>query len=452
MNYIKNRETILSHGNRRLRECVLDILDNGIFYADPYSKTRQLMHLAGDILTVGDREYDLRMHNHIYVVGAGKATFPIAKALEDILGDRIEDGVIICKYGQEGTLDKMKLRLASHPLPDQEGYEAAKEMMELAKKTQKGDIVIAAVTGGSTALMPCPPEGITIDEKRKAFQLLLRSSANIVEMNMVRKHMTRSKGGFLAKTIHPEASIINITVSDVIGDPLDYITCPTVADTSTFDDARAVLTKYGLWDKFPKSIADYIQNGNVENETPKDFSDRDIVSHIIVKGDSACIGAYEKARELGFNAMIVSTMFEGESKELGSMFASMGKEILHNNRPIPRPCIIIGGGEGTMKINIPNPGEGGPNQQFALAAATWLEDAPGVVISSIDTDGTDGVSKLAGGIVDCSTMKKAREIGLDIFQCMADFSDSVGLRALGDEIYTGATGTNVNDLKILAVE
>ncbi len=450
MNFIKNKETLLSHGNRKLRADVLDIIEHGLYRADPYVATKNLVYIDGDVLIAGRNQFDLNLHKRIFVVGAGKATYPIAKALEEILGNRITDGVITCKHGQEGMLKHARLYHGGHPTPDEGGHLATCEMMKLARKTQPDDIVFSCMTGGMTSLMPYPPEGITIAEKNAAYKVLLRSSANIIEMNMVRKHMTRSKAGFLAMEIDKKAVIINLTVSDVIGDPLDYITDPTVPDTSTFDDARAVMTKYKLWNMVAPSIAAYLKKGNIENETPKSLP-HTIHTHIIVRGDVGCVGAYEKAKELGYNAMILSNMFEGESRELGAMFAAIAKEVAINNRPLTTPCVFIGGGEATMKINIPDPGMGGPSQQFALAAATWLNGYDNIVIAGIDTDGTDGPSDMAGGIVDSSTIKKAAELGIDIYDYMDRYDDTVAITALGDAVYTGATGTNVNDLKVIAV-
>lgn len=269
-------------------------------------------------------------------------------------------------------------------------------------------------------------------------------------MNMVRKHLTKSKAGFMAMAMSPDAIIINLTVSDVIGDPLDYLTDPTVPDTSTFDDARAVMDKYKLWDKVAPSIAEYLRNGNETNETPKSLPQK-IYNHIIVRDDVACVGAMEKAKELGYNSMILSNMFEGESKELAAAFAAIAKEAALRGRPLKPPCVFIGGGEATMKINIPNPGMGGPSQQFALAASTWLDGIENIVIVGIDTDGTDGPSDKAGGIADSTTYVRAQEMGLNVYDYMARFDDMAALMKLGDVIYTGATGTNVNDLKVIVV-
>ena len=344
-----------------------------------------------------------------------------------------------------------RLYLSSHPVPDEAGYAACKELMKIARQTREGDLVFSISTGGSTSLMPYPVEGVTIEEKRQTGLALLRSGANMWEMNYVRKHLTQAKAGFLAKAIHPLVPILNLGVADGIGQGEDLCVEPTVPDDSTFADAQNVLTKYHLWDKIPASVASYIRNGTPDQETPKDLSDRMIYNYLLVHVDKATEGAYQKALEMGFHAMILSTFIEGESRELGGLMAAIGKEILDYDRPIQKPAAIISGGESTMKINIPNPGQGGPSQQFALAAATWLRESRQIVIAGVDTDGTDGPTDLAGGIVDSSTIRRADELGLDLFAYMDDFNDSAALRALGDAIYTGGTGTNVNDLRVMLV-
>lgn len=448
---IKNREELLSHGNTTLRAKAMDIVEHALYAADPYIKTADLVHLEGDTLVVGDRSFDLNVYRRIYVIGAGKATYPIAKALEDILGDRITDGVVTCKYGQQGTLDRCRLRFASHPIPDEAGHAAAREMMELIRQTQENDIVFSISTGGSTALMPYPVDGVTIEDKRKTGQLLLRCGANMWEMNYVRNHLTQIKAGFMGKIIHPRAVILNLGVSDGIGQDDELCVDTTTVDPSTFDDARSVLTKYHLWDAVPESVASYIRNGTPEQDLPKDLSDHIIYNYLIVPVDTAVEAAYGKAQEFGFNTMILSTFIEGDSRELGGFLGAVALEIKHHGRPLSKPAAIIVGGESMQKMNIPNPGEGGPSQQLALAAAACLDGKDDIVVCSVDTDGTDGPTDLAGGLVDSSTMARARELGIDLYAHMDAFNDSVALRALGDSVYTGATGTNVNDLRIILV-
>jgi len=450
MSYIKNKNTLLSHGNIGLRRAALDIVDYALAKADPYFAVMKLVSLEGDILHVGGIRIDLKKTGRIFLLGTGKATFPITRALEEILGDRIDDGVIICKRGQEGALSHARLYFSSHPIPDEAGYEAAREALALAQRTQPGDLVFACITGGSSALMPYPVDGITLEEKKMVNRLLLTCGANIIEINAVRKHLSRIKGGWLAKAVHPQAHLINLTVSDVIGDPLDYITCPTVPDTSSFDDARRTLTKYELWDKVPASVSRYLKEGGPSRETPKDLSDHHIDNFIIVPGTAACDGAAERARELNFETMILSTMFEGESRELGGTFAAIAKEILMSGRPLKPPCALIGGGETTVKITS-EAGQGGPNQEFALGASLWIDQIGDVVIVGQDSDGTDGPTDIAGGIVDNWTVSRAWSLGIDIYEALSRHDVTPVLLKLEDAILTGATGTNVNDIKLMLV-
>ncbi|MBW1866502.1 MAG: glycerate-2-kinase family protein, partial [Deltaproteobacteria bacterium] len=278
MFYIKNTQQLVSHGNPEVRKTLLEIIDAAIAKADPYPATRELVQIQCDQLMVGDLKFKLTPPPRIFILGAGKASFPIARALEDLLGDRITDGLVICKYGQQGSLDRSKLCLASHPIPDEAGLKFAKKVLALAGQTRPGDIVFSCITGGSSALMPLPVSGVNIEEKKKVNRLLLTCGANIVEINAVRKHLSQIKGGFLAQQIHPRARLINLTVSDVIGDALDYITCPTVPDTSTFDDARATMAKYDLWEKVPASVRNHLKNGGPHQETPKAG---DLAGHMI---------------------------------------------------------------------------------------------------------------------------------------------------------------------------
>jgi glycerate-2-kinase len=452
MAYVKNKDLLLSHGNINIRKTAIEIIEHALAKADPYVATKAQVSIKGDILGVGELKFDLAKHKRIYLLGAGKASYPIAKALEDILGDRISGGVVVSKYGQEGMLSQAELLLASHPIPDESGFEASQKALNLAARTQKGDIVFGCITGGSSALFPFPVEGITLEEKKTVNILLLSCGANIVEINAVRKHLSQIKGGRLAKAIHPQAQLINLTVSDVIADPLDYITDPTVPDTSTFDDAKATLTKYDLWRKVPHSVSRFLSLANPELETPKE---QDLAGHkrndfIIVKSDKACLGAFERAKELGFNSMILSTMLEGESSELGYTFASIAKEIVLSNRPIESPCVIIGGGETTVKIGDKF-GLGGPNQEFALSAACKIDGLDQVLVVGIDSDGTDGPTDFAGAIVDGGTLKRAQAAGIDVHAILKRHNVTQALQGLGDIVETGATGTNVNDLKMLMV-
>jgi glycerate-2-kinase len=453
MAYIKNKKSLLSHGNIAARRFALDIIDYALSQSDPYRATRNRISHNNDELIIDTLQLDLKLHKRIFLIGAGKATFPIARALEDLLGDRIADGVIICKNGQEGSLSRSRLYLADHPIPDIAGFDAAKHVINLVKSTKPGDLVFSCFTGGSSALLPYPIAEVTFKEKQRVNQLLLACGANIIEINTVRKHLSRVKGGRLAQAIHPQAHLINLTVSDVIGDPLDYITDPTVPDTSTFDEARAVLTKYDLWDRMPVSVCRFLKTAGSDRETPKmaDLSDRKRSDFILVSGDAACEAAQKKSKELGLNTLILSTMLEGESKMLGGTFASIARETVIKGRPLKPPCAIIGGGETTVTIPDRVNGIGGPNQEFALSAAAGIDNLGNMVIVGLDTDGTDGPTDVAGAVVDDKTAARARENGIDLFGCLNKHDATSAFLKLEDAIVTGATGTNVNDLKLMVI-
>ena len=449
MTYIKNREELTSHGYKREREVTLDIIDYALQAADPYWATKELVHLDGRILNVGQLRFNLSQRGNIYVFGMGKATFAIAKALEEILSENISGGIIIVKRGQAGTLRRIKVREASHPLPGRYGWRAAKELVRMAEATKEGDIAFCANTGGSSALAPLPVPEISLGDKRRVTELLLRSGATIREINAVRKHLSSIKGGRMALAIFP-AEIINLTVSDVIEDPLDYITGPTVPDTSTFADAVSVLERYNLMHRAPRPIRNYLQMATPELETPKDFSGLPVHTFVLVKSASICEAAAKKAKALGFNSMILTTCLEAESREAGSLFASIGKEIQRHQRPIRPPCAVVAGGESTVVIRG-KPGCGGPNQEFIIGAALKFDESDRVVIAAIDSDGTDGPTSIAGGIVDASTVTRARKQGHDIFAYLVHHDTSSILQKLNDAIITGHTGTNVNDLKVMLV-
>jgi len=447
--YIQNRNELVSHGYKQGRKAVIDIIEHALQAVDPYRATRELVHLEGDILSVGYLNFDLSKRGDIYLLGMGKATFPIAKAMEEILGERITEGLIIVKEGQKGDLKRVKVREASHPLPDSRGLEAAKEMKAMAERAREGDIVFCAITGGSSALAPLPVSCVSLEEKRGIHELLLRSGATIREINAVRKHLSDIKGGKLALSIFP-AEIINLTVSDVTEDPLDYITDPTVADTSTFGDAILVLRKYDLLGRVPKSAVDYLQKATPEMENPKDFGNMPVHTFVLVKSSTICKAASNRAQELGFASMILTLTLEGESREAGIAFARIGAEIQRCSKPLMPPCVVVAGGETTVTIHG-QCGEGGPNQEFALSAALQLDDE-GVVIAAIDSDGTDGPTDIAGGIIDASTAERAKEKDIDISEHLSHHNASPVLRELNDTVITGHTGTNVNDLKLLLVD
>jgi len=447
--YIQNYTELTSHGQVAERKTLIDIIEYSLRAADPYVATKNMVRMKGNMLNVGDLHFDLSKRGNIYLLGAGKATYPIAKALEEILGEKLTDGIIIVKEGQQGTLRRVNLVKASHPLPDKRGYFAAQKMKAMAEQAKEVDIVFCAITGGSSALAPLPINGVSIEEKRKIHEVLLNSGATIREINTVRKHLSQIKGGKLALSVFP-AELINLTVSDVIGDPLDYITDPTVPDTSTFADAISVLQHYELLNKIPKSAQKYLLTATQKEENPKDFTGKPLHTFIILKSDVPCEAAFRRAKELGFNSIVITTTLEGESKEMAHIFTGIAREMKTYERPFKSPCLIVGGGEANVYLKGRH-GRGGPNQEMALSAALQFERMDGVVFAAIDTDGTDGLTNFAGGIVDSSTTRRASQKRLDLMQSLFSHDAATALNELGDAIKTGHTGTNVNDLYLMLV-
>ena len=447
---IKNKSELTSHGNVAGRKILLDIIEHALEAMDPRKYVKKLVSVDGERLKVGGLEYDLSRVGDIYVCGAGKGSVFIAEALEEVLGDRIKDGIIVEKRGQGKKLRRVKVLEAGHPLPDEEGYEAACSLVELAKEAKKGDIVFFCVTGGASALLPLPADGITLEDKIKITDMLLKCGARIDEINTVRKHISSIKGGRLAQYIHP-AEIINlIVVDEVAGLPWG----PTVPDETTFQDAVYVLKKYGLYSKIPRSIRSHLERGlrdkRLETPKPSEFKEIKLHNFILGNAEMVCEAADKRARELGLNSMVLSTMIEGESKDVGIVLAGIAKEIAKNRRPIAPPCAVISGGETTVTITGES-GEGGRNQELALSFSLMIDGNEHIVAASVATDGTDGPTDIAGGIVDGYTVKRAEELGIDVAEHIAKHSSSYVLKRLKDAVYTGPTGTNVMDLRVFIV-
>jgi hydroxypyruvate reductase len=361
--------------------------------------------------------------------------------------------VVNVKYGHIFPLNKIKVNEAGHPVPDEAGFHGTEEIIQLLKKTEKNDLVLFLISGGGSALLPYPAEGLTLEEKQEVTKYLLEVGACIHEINAVRKHLSRVKGGRLAKLAHP-STLISLMLSDVIGDDLDTIASgPTVPDDSTFDDCLKVLEKYQMREKIPASVVELLEKGargEVE-ETPKagDPAFQRTQNMIIASNILAVQAAQRKAEELGYNTMILSTFVEGETKEAARVHAAVAKEILHTGNPVPRPACIISGGETTVTIR--GKGLGGRNQEFVLAAVIDIDGLENVVILSAGTDGTDGPTDAAGAIADGSTVSRAKKKGMDAEYFLRENDSYHFFKPLGDLIITGPTHTNVMDLRLVMV-
>ena len=415
-----------------LKQDAIRIFRAGVAAADPYTATLQ----AAKRLPKG----------RVWVVGAGKASARMAEAAEKALGDRVDGGWINTKDGHLVKVKRITLHECSHPVPDARGERGAREIARIARQARQDDLVLALFSGGASALMPLPAEGISLDDKQATTRLLLECGATIHEINCVRKHISGIKGGQLAALAYP-ARVVSLILSDVIGDDLDVIgSGPTAPDSSTAADARAVLERYGIWQKIPKGVRDRIASG-AETPKPKDAAFRGTKNIVIGSNRIAAKAAAAEARRLGYRTMILSTFVDGETREIARMHAAILKEIRTSGSPLRPPACIITGGETTVTIR--GAGTGGRNQEFALAGAIALEGLPSCGMLSAGTDGTDGPTDAAGAWADGSTITRAKSKGLDPAGALRNHDSYPFFRMLGDLLITGPTGTNVMDLRIL---
>ena len=447
-----NLEVLKSGKTRERRERALAILSAALEAVDPVNAVKRQVSLSDETLRIGQRIYDLGRYRHIYVIGGGKAGGSMAQAVEEILGQRVTAGLVNVKYGYGAETEIIRLNEAGHPIPDAAGMAGTKRMAELARKATDEDLVICLISGGGSALMTLPAEGVTLADVRSLTDALLRCGATINEINAVRKHLSQTKGGNLARLAYP-AEIVSLILSDVVGSPLDVIASgPTVPDTTTFADAYGVIEKYGLLEELPRSIVERLWRGKegIIPETPKQGAESFARTYnlIIASNEVAAEAATTRAEELGFHTLLLSTFVEGEAREVAKVFAAVAKEIINSGRPLPRPACVVAGGETTVTIR--GSGLGGRNQEMALSAALEIAGLEDVMIIPLATDGTDGPTDAAGAIADGSTLRRAslllQEAGLSAAQYLANNDSYHFFQQLGDLLITGPTNTNVNDL------
>jgi glycerate 2-kinase len=412
-----------------LRRQALRIFKAALKAADPYEAV--LRHLR----------IDAEPFRYIFVTGAGKASAQMARAVERLLRARITGGEINVKDGHGAKLRRIQINECGHPVPDQRGVAGARRIAKIASIAGQDDLIICLISGGASALLPLPAPGITLAEKQRATRRLLQCGANIHEINCVRKHISRIKGGQLARLAYP-ATLVTLILSDVVGDDLDVIgSGPTVPDRSTLSDARAILEKYGIPNQLLASAA----------ETPKPGDKIFEKTHNVIVGSNALAvdAAALEARRLGFHTLVLSTLLEGEAREVARVHAALAKEIRASGRPVQRPACVISGGEPTVTIR--GQGLGGRNQEFALAAAIDIAGLRDVVILSAGTDGTDGPTDAAGAVANGTTIARAQALGLDAAAFLRNNDSYHFFEATGNLIKTGPTGTNVADIQLVLV-
>jgi glycerate 2-kinase len=454
---IKNMEQLIQNGqteaDRKARRLALKSLEAAVKAVDPKQIIKSKMLLKGSILHVDGYTFDLKKFKNIYVVGGGKASGSMAEALETVLGEKITGGLVNVPRGSKNKTAIIRLHEASHPIPDNSGVEGTKHMLEIAEKAEENDLIICLISGGGSSLMPLPKDGITMEDKRKITEALLKCGATINEINTVRKHISDFKGGWLAKKAYP-ATVLNLILSDVLGDPLDFIASgPTVPDSTTFGDAIKVLKKYGLWENTPESIRRVLLNGEkgLIPETPKvgDEAFKKVFNVVIGNNRDASTAACKTLKSEGLNALLLTSLLEGEARHVGTVLASLALEIAVSGNPAPKPAAIIAGGETTVIVT--GKGKGGRNQEIALSAALKIRGLNGVAVASLSTDGVDGPTDAAGAIADGKTIARAEALGLRAEEFLADNNSYNFFSKLDDLIFTGPTGTNVNDVSVVIV-
>jgi hydroxypyruvate reductase len=441
LNVILNREQI---GGSPGRELALDCVNAGIAAADPARVVGDALSLDGSTLAVGSRSLDLNTYDRVVVLGGGNAAGYAAAAVYDVLGDWLDGGMVVTDNpASAGPVDVLA---GDHPVPSQRGVDNTRRPLALADELGEQDLAIGVITGGGSALLAAPVEGVSLGDLQTVTQGLLASGATIDEINAVRKHLSSIKGGGLARRAAP-ADLAGLLLSDVVGDDRGVIASgPLSPDETTFSDARAVLATYDL--PVPQSVEHRLDDGESgtvpETPGPGDDCFDSVSTTIIASNDTALDAAVQTAREAGYSALVLGSRFQGRATDVGTAFAGMAQSCVASGRPVEPPAVLVGGGETTVEIT--GDGTGGPNQEFALRGALEI-DGNGVTLACVDTDGIDGNSDAAGGLVTAATVTDRQEA----MDALARNDATTYLEAHRGTIRTGSTNTNVNDLYVAVV-
>ena len=446
------------------------IMAAAIQSVEPGAAVAQYMRLEDERLIISEQVYNLNKYRRIFLIGAGKAGAPMAGTAAEILGRRLNESIIIVKEGHTGsyilhdvdygkTINAhapehtvvIRILEAGHPLPDERGVIGAQQIEDLLSGTQPDDLVICLISGGGSALLVSPSPGITLDDMQELTTYLLACGANINEINTLRKHLDRVKGGGLAGMAAP-AAVATLILSDVIGDPLDVIASgPTVPDPSTYEQAYQILERYDLLDRVPRSITTHLKEGQRGElpETPKpgDPLFERVQNVIIGSNIQAARAAVNQAQKEGLHTLLLTTWLQGEARQAGRFLAAVGHQINADNQPVVRPACVVVGGETT--VTIKGDGLGGRNQEMALGAVSGFDGLPDSALITLATDGGDGPTDAAGAVVTGETQYQAHQMGFSPDDFLARNDSYNFFEPLGDLLKPGPTHTNVNDLALL---
>ena len=433
-----------------MRAHAREIFAAGVKSADPLAAVKRHLSITDKLLSIDGRNYDLATIDNVFVIGCGKAAARMALALQETLGARIARGTVVTKYGHGLALDKIDVIEAGHPIPDRAGVAGAQRVVEIVSRAGAADLILFVISGGGSALLPWPADGLTLDDKQQATAALLASGATIQEINALRKHLSGLKGGRLAELAWP-AHTVSLILSDVVGDRLDAIASgPTVGDLTTFADCIEIVRRYHLEAKIPPWVIDLLGRG-VQGEiaeTPKPSAPffEKIQNVIVGSNRMAIAAAQQKAEALGYRTVILSSSIEGESRDVARAHCARIKALLGRDQWARPPFCVLSGGETTVTVR--GDGMGGRNQEFGLAAAIEIADLNDVVVLSAGTDGTDGATDAAGAVVDSTTVARGIEQGIDALDFLARNDSYHFLQSTGDLLITGPTLTNVMDLQV----
>jgi len=440
-----------------LLDAAWKIFNAALSAGDPYRCVRENLELKDNTLFLKNHRvsFTLSSINKIYIIGAGKATASMARAVEDIFtqSEKSISGIISVKYGHNLPLSSIEVVEAGHPYPDKNGMAVSQSILSLLKNAGPDDLVISLISGGGSALLPFPVPSIKLADIITTTKLLLACGADISEINTIRKHISQIKGGKLARAAYP-APVINLLLSDVLGDKIDVIASgPFVPDQSTYQDANKVLKKYDLLEKIPKSVKKYLKSGlhTSELDTPKqgDKVFNNVFTTIIGSNRLALDAASREAEYLRFNTLILSSCIRGEARELGTFLASIAQEIVERKCPLSPPCCLLLGGETTVTLR--GKGKGGRSQECVLASLKHIAKLSHVLIFCAGTDGTDGPTDAAGAFCTGQSLARGIKLGLDAEEALQNNDSYNYFKKLGNLIITGPTGTNLMDIYMLLV-
>src|SRR5262245_12826879 len=435
-----------------IRPLLRKLFVRGLDAVDARRAVGRAMSRKGEELTIGTRRYNLRHYERVVVLGAGKATAWMAQAVEQRLRSRLQSGFVVVKHGHVVPTRRIIVAEAGHPVPDRSGQRAAARLCAMAADLGRHDFLIVLLSGGASSLLPAPVSGITLADKQQTTPELLRLGAGIREINTIRKHLSRIKGGRLAELT--EATVATVILSDLLGDDLSAVASgPTAPVPTTYQEAVAILKRYRIWRAVPQRVRQHLDRGcqGLVSETPKPGSSlfRRVHYHIVGNNAAAVTVVARAAREAGLRTLVHGPTLTGEARDEGKRFGTLAKNIVRSGKPRQRPCCVVAGGEST--VTVTGKGIGGRAQEFATAAALEIAGLPRVWVAAMGTDGTDGPTEAAGAIVDGDTVAGAQRLDVDLKSALKCHNTYPALKRLNQLIVTGPTGTNVNDLYLLLV-